>query len=205
MTILCHHPYSQHARRVVSLLEAAGLPYELRHVALEKGEHRAPEFLALNPNHQVPVLIDDEMVLSESHAICRYLCAKHELTQWYPSELSARARIDQWLDWNQCRFLPTVRDIVLNKVFLGKSGDLAAIARGEEALPELLAILEAGLAGRDFLAGDSPTLADLSVASNVFQLSLASILPGSPRLAAWYQRVGQIEGFRKSLPAATMP
>ncbi|OGT59658.1 MAG: hypothetical protein A3E01_04120 [Gammaproteobacteria bacterium RIFCSPHIGHO2_12_FULL_63_22] len=204
MPTLYHHPYSQHARRVVSLLEAASLPYELHRVALEKGEHRSPEFLALNPNHQIPVFIDGELVLFESHAICRYLCAKHGLTQWYPSDLSTRAKIDQWLDWNQCRLFPTVRDIVLNKVFLGPDGDVAAIARGEAALPELMAILDAGLADRDFLAGSTATLADLSVASNIFQLGLAEIAPDSPHIARWYQRVGQIEGFRKSLPPTTM-
>jgi glutathione S-transferase len=204
MATLYHHPYSQHARRVVSLLEAASLPYELHRVALEKGEHRSPEFLVLNPNHQIPVFIDGEIVLFESHAICRYLCAKHKLTQWYPTELATRARIDQWLDWNQCRLFPTVRDIVLNKVFLGQNGDAAAIARGEAALPELMNILEAGLADREFLAGDGPTLADLSVASNIFQLGLAQVVPDSPNLSRWYQHVGQIEGFRKSLPPTTM-
>lgn len=202
MYTLYHSPYSQHARRVVALLEAAGLKYALRHVAMEKGEHRSPEFLAINPNHQVPVFIDGEMKMFESNAILRYLCAKHGLTDWYPQDLPTRATVDQWLDWNQCRLFPSVRDIVLNKVFLGDAGDKAAIVRGEKNMTELAAILDAALAGRDFLAGAQSTIADLSVGSNIFQLGLADAVPKEPNIHRWYQRVCGIEGFKKSLPPA---
>ena len=202
MYTLYHHPYSQHARRVVALLEAAGLKYELRGVALEKGEHLSPEFLAVNPNHQVPVLIDGKLKISESNAILRYLCAKHGLTDWYPDDLPTRATVDQWLDWNQCRLFPSVRDIVLNKVFLRDAGDKAAIARGEKSMTELAAILNAGLEGRDFFAGAQPTIADLSIGSNIFQLGLADAAPKEPNVKNWYQRVCGIEGFKKSLPKA---
>jgi glutathione S-transferase len=91
MYILYHFPYSQHARRVVSLMEEAGLPYELRHVDMAKGAHRSAEYLAINPNHQVPTLIDGEIKLHESNAILRYLCVKHGLNAWYPQELPLRA------------------------------------------------------------------------------------------------------------------
>lgn len=202
MYTLYHSPYSQHARRVVALLEAAGLKYELRHVALEKGEHLSPEFIAINPNHQVPVFIDGEVKICESNAILRYLCAKHGLTDWYPDDLPARATIDQWLDWNQCRLFPSVRDIVLNKVFLRDAGDKAAIVRGEKNMIELAAILDVGLAGRDFLAGTQPTIADLSIGSNIFQLGFAGAMPKESAIKSWYQRICEIEGFRKSLPQA---
>lgn len=205
MYTLYHHPYSQHARRVVALLEAAGIHYALQHVALEKREQLSPEYLAINPNHQVPVLIDGKLKLFESHAILRYLCAKHDLTDWYPDDLPTRARVDQWLDWNQCRLFPAVRDIVLNKVFLRDAGDTAAIARGEQNLPELASILDTALAGRDFLTGDQPTIADLSIGSNIFQLSYAQAeLPGS-NIKRWYQQVCAIEGVKKSLAGAGMP
>ena len=205
MYTLYHHPYSQHARRVVALLEASGINYELRHVALEKREHLSPEFIAINPNHQVPVLIDGKLKLFESHAILRYLCAKHGLTEWYPGDLTARAKVDQWLDWNQCRLLPAVRDIVLNKVFLGEAGDKAAIARGEKNLPGLMDILDTGLAERDFLTEDKPTIADLSIGSNIFQLGYAKAEPQGANIKRWYRRVCGLEGFKKSLAGAAMP
>ncbi len=200
MYILYHFPYSQHARRVVSLMEEAGLPYELRHVDMAKGAHRSAEYLAINPNHQVPTLLDGETKMHESNAILRYLCAKHGLDAWYPKELPQRAKVEQWLDWNQCRLSPTVVDIVLNGVFLGSAGDKAAVERGQSRLPELWSILDASLEGTQFLAGPRPTIADLSVASSVFQLTLASVTPNGTNVAAWFKRVGALQGYQKSLP-----
>lgn len=129
MYTLFHSPYSQHARRVVSLMIEAGLQYQLRHVAMEKGEHLSPEYLTVNPNHQVPTLLDGEVRIHESNAILRYLCVKHALHDWYPNDSAKRAAVEQWLDWNQCRLSPAVVDIVLNSVFLGERGDAAAVER----------------------------------------------------------------------------
>ena len=199
MYTLYHYPYSQHARRVVSLLEAAGLPYELRHVDMAKREHLSAAYLAVNPNHQIPTLLDGDLKLHESNAILRYLCQKHALTDWYPADLRQRARVDQWLDWNQCRLSPAVIDIVRNKVFLREQGDREAIARGEAKLRELAPVLEDGLRG-DFLVATRPTIADLSVASNLFQLGLADVVLDGERTAAWYRRVGDLDAFRRSLP-----
>ena len=200
MYILYHFPYSQHARRVVSLLEAASLPYELRHVDMAKGEHLSAAYLAINPNHQVPTLVDGDLTVHESNAILRYLCHKHGLTDWYPADPAHRARVEQWLDWNQSRLSPAVIDIVRNKVVLGEKGDKEAIARGEAKLRELGPILEAGLQPDDFLTGAKPTIADLSVASNLLQLGFADAIPPGRHIAGWYGRIGALEAFRKSLP-----
>jgi glutathione S-transferase len=200
MYVLFHSPYSQHARRVLSLLIEAGLEFQLRHVAMEKGEHMSPEYLAINPNHQVPTLLDGDIKIHESNAILRYLCVKHALNDWYPSDLTQRAVVEQWLDWNQCRLSPAVVDIVLNSVFLGESGDKAAIERGRMRLQELEPMIEHGLAGRAFLAGARPTIADLSLASSVFQLGFARITPAGEHTRRWFERMGMVEGFRRSLP-----
>lgn len=200
MYTLFHSPFSQHARRVVSLMIEAGLEYQLRHVAMEKGEHLSPAYLAVNPNHQVPTLLDGDVTIHESNAILRYLCVKHALHDWYPHEPTKLAAVEQWLDWNQCRLSPAVVDIVLNSVFLGERGDAAAAERGRNKLRELEPILESGLTGKSFLADERATIADLSLASSIFQLGLASITPASPRTRQWFERVGAIEGFRRSLP-----
>jgi len=201
MYTLYHFPYSQHARRVVSLLEAAKLPYTLHHIDMGQGEHLSADYLAINPNHQIPTLVDGDLKIHESNAILRYLCNKHGLTDWYPADLKRRALTDQWLDWNQSRLSPAVIDIVRNKVFLKDKGDKDAIARGESRLRELGPILEDGLRQADYLTGATATIADLSVASNLFQLGLAGAIPPGERITAWYVRIGQMEAFRKSLPS----
>jgi glutathione S-transferase len=194
------HPYSQHSRRVVSLLEEAGLEYEPIPVDLLNGEHLSAQYLAINPNHQVPALIDGETRLYESNAILRYLCVKNGLTDWYPEDLPARAAVEQWLDWTQCRLGPAVVSIVFNRVFLGDKGDQEAIARGLEQMVELSAILEKELEGKVFLAGDRPGIADLALASNMFQLGLAGEIPDTENIQNWYARVCELKGFQKSLP-----
>lgn len=197
---LWSHPISQHSRRVVSLLEEAGIEYSPRHVALEKGEHMTPTYLEVNPNHQVPALSVDGEVLLESNAILRFLCDRHGLDAWYPKAGLERARVDQWLDWNQCRLGPLVTQLVLNRIILAPNGDAKALADAETRLPEALAVLENQLAGRSFVVADHPTIADLSLASNVFQLGLAQAAPTSPNIGAWFGRVSELRGFQASLP-----
>jgi glutathione S-transferase len=110
-----------------------------------------------------------------------------------------RAKVDQWLDWTQCRVVPTMRDIVLNEVFLGDKGDKAAAQRGRTQLKDLLQILEVGISSR-FLVSDEPTIADLSLASCVFQLAMAGIKPEAPKTQQWFESLGQLKGFQASLP-----
>jgi len=200
MITLFHSPISQHSRRVVSLLEEANIPYDARLVDMMKGEYLSPEFLAINPNHQVPTLIDGDIKIHESNAILRYLCNKHELSQWYPIDLASRAAVEQWLDWSQCQMSPAVVDIVLNKVFLQENGDAAAIERGREKMQELTAILDQHLSGQDFLCGQQATIADLALASNVFHLGLAEERPDTTHINDWYGRMSELKGFQKSLP-----
>ena len=200
MSTLYLHPMSQHSRRVVSLLEEAQIPYEGVVVALDRGAHMAPEFLALNPNHQVPVYVDAEATLCESNAILRYLCMKHGLKDWYPEDLSSRARVEQWLDWNQTQLSPAVVGIVFNTLFAGDKANPRAIERGRARLKDLAPILEDALADNDYIAGARPTIADLSLASNIFHLGMADVTLDSPHIAAWYGRMQKCDGFRKSLP-----
>ncbi|MCA9632454.1 MAG: glutathione S-transferase family protein [Myxococcales bacterium] len=197
---LYFHPFSQHSRRVVSLLNEAGIEHELVLVDLLKGDNMQPSYLALNPNHKVPTLVDGDFKLYESNAILRYLCNKHELTDWYPADLKARALVDQWMDWNQTRVATPVFEVVFNKMFAGDNADKAAIERGEKSLAELGKILDDALAGKSFLVGDKPTIADLSVASNATQLQIGQSLPQGANIAAWLGRMMEIEGFKNAMP-----
>ncbi len=200
---LYQYPFSQHSRRVVSLLEEAGLEYEPILVDMARGEHQSTSYLAINPNHQVPTLLDGDIKLHESNAILRYLCVKNGLSDWYPEELPARAAVEQWLDWTQCRLGPAVTAIVFNRLFAGDKGDQEAIAQGLEQMVELSDILEKELQGKIFLAGERPSIADLALASNLFQLGMAGEIPDSTNIQGWYGRVSQLDGYQKSLPPDT--
>jgi len=201
MYTLYNHPFSQHARRVVALLELAKLPYETKQVDLMNAEHLSPHFLAINPNHQVPSLVDGDIAIHESGAILRWLCTRHELTDWYPDNLAQRAQVEQWLDWTQCRFGPAVMGIVFNTVFAGDHADNVALNKGHKEMEELAPILEAALEGRDWLAGgEHPTIADIAAGSNIAHLALAGAAPSSANITAWHERLCALPGFAKALP-----
>lgn len=201
MYTLYGHPFSQHSRRVVALLEEAGLPYEFKIVDLGSGEHMSPQYLAINPNHQVPTLIGEGVKIHESGAILRWLCTKHDLADWYPVRLTERAETEQWLDWVTARMQQPVVDIVLNSVFLGDQGDKTAIARGKDAMTELAAILEATLEERTWIAGtELPTIADLALGANITHLALANAAPTTPNITGWIARVVALPGFAKAMP-----
>ena len=198
MYILHQFPLSPYCRRVTALLEEAGLPYESRSVDLSAGAHLSAEFRAINPNHQIPVLVDGDLTLAESNAILRYLCGKHGLEAWYPAAPVARAMVDQWLDWDLGRLGPVLGDIIMNKVFLGAAGDQAAIARGEARLADAAPVLEQRLTRSPFVAGATPSIADVAIASDITQLALAGLAPPTPAIAAWMDRVMAVEGVAAS-------
>ena len=83
--------------RVAWILQELDLEYEFIKVDLMKGEHRSPEFLAVNPNGKVPALVDGDVVLYESAAICIYLAEKHPEKGLLPTDLVERAELLQWL------------------------------------------------------------------------------------------------------------
>lgn len=151
-------PNPQKVRFALNELE---LECETVPVDLTKGEHRRPEFLALNPAGRVPVLVDGDLTLSESHAILAYLGEK--TGKLWPSTAAGRADALRWLFFLAQHLSPSVTDIAFNRVavkLLGLKGDEEAIARGEKALPPLLRILDDRLSNSKWVLGDQFTLVD---------------------------------------------
>ncbi|SFI68307.1 glutathione S-transferase family protein [Albimonas pacifica] len=198
--ILHLHPFSQNSRRIQALLDCAGLAYERRVVDLTTGAQRRPEFLALNPNGQIPVLEDDGLVLSESMAILRHICRSRGLETWYPEAPAARAKVDQWLDWTQCRFARPTSLVFFNTVVADPEENAHLIAEGKRLLADLTPILEGALAGREWLVGEGPTIADLALVSCMQSLEFVGARPQGPGIDAWFARLNAMEGVRAALP-----
>src|SRR5471032_2979201 len=94
---LYNFPRSGHAHRVELMLSLLNLPTELIFVDLPKGEHKQPEFLALNSFGQVPVIEDDGVVLADSNAILVYLAQKYGHGRWLPTDPVGAAKVQRWL------------------------------------------------------------------------------------------------------------
>lgn len=193
------HPMSNHALRVRALIEEFGIPYEFQFVDFEKQESRAPEFLKLNPNGKVPVLVDEDYVLWESHAIMRYLCDKYGRYDWYPQLLRERAQVDQWLDWNNTRLNPEAVTIAMNTFLNTGAKDKIEIANN--TLLNVLPVVENVFENRDWLSNDRMTIADLSLLSSLMYLKMCGgSLERFPATLQWYEK-----NFRKSPMSKVMP
>lgn len=90
---------SINVRKVLWTCAELALPFELEEWGSGFKPTDTPAFLALNPNAMVPVIQDEDFTLWESNTIIRYLATRHGANALYPAEARARARVDQWIDW----------------------------------------------------------------------------------------------------------
>lgn len=152
---------SPNPQKVRFALNELGLECETVPVDLIKREQRKPEFLALNPYGRVPVLVDGDLTLWESHAILAYLGEK--TGRLWPSSAAARADALRWLFFLTGAISPPTTEVAYNRIAVKLSGgtpDEAAIARGEKALPPVLEVVERHLAARKWMLGAEFSLVD---------------------------------------------
>jgi glutathione S-transferase len=156
-------------------------------------------FAELNPNSMVPVLIDGDFVLWESNTICRYLCNKRGDTQLLPPEPQARARVEQWMDWqatelnNSWRyaFMALVRESAAHR-------DQDQIRASVANWNRHIGILDSQLAAAGpYVTGSAFSLADVVLGLSVNRWMLAPIEhPEYPAVLDYYERLSERTGFR---------
>ena len=176
-----------------------GLDYE--HLPIEIGEEgaRAPEFLAINPNGRLPVIVDGGFVLFESLAITLYLAKKHSLGKLYPATLQDEAKAWQWSFWAISAVDRGVNIWSLHAVRLPPAERDGQ--KREEALKVLAVpfqVLDAALTSQPYLLGNDFTVADLNVAA-VVSRAIDMDLSALPNLKAWLARCLARPAARKAL------
>lgn len=199
---LYHHPMSTCARRVLLTARQLGVDLDLVLVDLGQGAQHAPEFLAMNPNHRVPVLDDDGFILWESYAIMQYVADQVPGQTLYPQDRRARADVDRWLFWCGQDFAPGIS--VLNwehsiKPMIGAGpADPAEVARGEAQLTTAAKVLDAHLAQRAWVCGASLSLADFALAAPLADERRAKLpLADFPHLQRWLAQVRGLDAWRQ--------
>ncbi len=152
------------ALRAVWGMEEVGIEYE--HVPVSYGtDSKTEEYLAVNPNGRIPALVDGDMTLFESMAINLYLCKKYG-GDLYPRQEQDEARAWQWSVWAISEIEPLQMQIVIQKIFTPEEKrDPKVSERAGRGLQRPLKVLDAALAGRNWLVGDAFSVADLNVAS----------------------------------------
>lgn len=156
-------------------------------------------FRRMNPNGLVPCIQDDDLVLWESNAIVRYLCAKHGQRTLYVEDPKQRALADQWMDWTTSSLVVPFRAVFWNLVRVSaEQRDVAAIEKGLEACGELLAVVDQALSEQPFLSGDRFGMGDIPLgcfAYGWFEMPIER--PDLPHLEAWYRRLADRPGYRQ--------
>lgn len=197
-------PPSPNARTIMAVAAHLDLPVEFQIVDLAKGETRTPEFLKLNPNGKMPVLIDGDFVLWESNAIMQYLASQKPNGLW-PEGARVRADITRWQCWQLAEWMPACGILLwenLVKAMLQQGApDRAAVAKGEESFRGTANILNDHLAQREYLVGSGVTLADIAIAAPL-EFALAASMPwsGFSHLQRWYGRIESLPAWRKTKP-----
>jgi glutathione S-transferase len=190
---------SINVQKVLWAATEVATPFERIDAGREFGVVDTPEYLAMNPNGKVPTLRDGDLVLWESNAIVRYLCARYGDAVHYPVDLAQRAQAERWMDWCTSTVAP-----VMTPLFHGLirtppgQRDLSDIETASQTFDQLAGIVDRALAGRDYLAGSQFSMADIPLACFIYRWSALPIARSRyPNLEAWQARLADRSAFRQ--------
>jgi glutathione S-transferase len=193
-TITLHrHALSGHSHRVQLFLSILGLDADINDVDLGSGAHKEAAFLQKNRFGQLPVLEDGDAILSDSNAILVYLATKYDTSgQWLPKAAVAVSEIQRFLSVAASKVASGPASARLVNVFGADMDHQALIAQSHA----LLAVLEAHLQGRDWLATDKATIADIANYTYIAHAPEGDVsLKDYANVRAWLQRIEQLPGF----------
>ncbi len=192
------------AIRVIWVLEEIGAKAEIKSMPYPPRQH-APDYFAVNPTGMVPLLIDGEVRLSESMAICDYLATKHGSPLVVPTNDPERPQFLQWLWHGESTLMTPLSRLNIVRQVERKGGPEidTLIAGARDHVAERLKMLEQRLEGRDFLVAGRLTLADISVSYPlhlVGMLGLDKLL--GPRSAAYHERLRARPAYQRAVAVA---
>lgn len=167
-------------------LEELGVPYEFVLLDMQAGEHRKPEFLAINPIGKVPAIVDGDFQLWESGAILFYLAQKYSKV---PPSLEEQAIINQW--------------IIFGNATLGPG--IFVEANREREMTKLMTPLNQIFEKQPFLLGDELTVADVAVGSilGYIPIMLKLDLSAYPAVVDYIKRMSERPAFQKAMGGRT--
>ena len=199
---LYHQPWSPNCQKVMIALHELALAEEVEILAYNPFAQREEGFLALNPAHKVPVLVDGEGVYWESAAIMQHLAQTYGAL--LPEDPADRATAITLLAYESCNIAPTIGgEGLFGEMFKPEDErDPAYLERMRERLAGRLEVLERVLSdGRDFFAR-TYSIADIQLYPGMSKVVALEDVPTSPALNAWAERVGKREAVQKVMAEA---
>jgi glutathione S-transferase len=182
-------------------LAEAGVDYEFKVIDLANGQQHKPEYLAINPHGKVPVLVDGSFALPESDAILWYIAETYSGAKLLPGDVQGRARVLQWCDFASTSLYTASYEIFLNTSYGEPANRSEFIAgRARAALDRAMTVLDGRLEGRQFVAVDALSIADLGIAAVVHMLKTREQvqLEARPNVLSHYQRICQRPSWQKA-------
>jgi glutathione S-transferase len=196
---------SPNGRKVEAVTHHLNLPVEIRHHDLLAGDLRRPDFLAINPNGKVPVLVDGAFNLWESDAIIQYLADRAEDTVLFPREARRRAEVVRWQFWALAHFnlaFGTVafEAVVKPQLNLGPT-NVAAVETAKTDLARFAAVLDAHIRDREFMVGEDLTLADYAMIKlESYQAKIPFDWTPFTAISAYFARLRQLDSWVRTAP-----
>jgi glutathione S-transferase len=191
---------SSNVQKVMWLVGELNLAHDHVSIGGDYGGLGDQSFLALNPNGLIPTLQDGDLTVWESHAILRYLAATYGRSVFWSDSAAERSQTDRWMDWAQASWQPHF----VGGVFWGfyrtpeAHRDEKAIATAVRACGAHMRLLDAVLADRSYLAGETLTLADIPVGATLYRYFALDIeRPDTPNVRAWYNRLTARPAYRE--------
>ncbi len=193
MIKLYGHELSGNSYKAKLMLSLLGLDYEWIKVDLMTGAHKQPEFLALNPFGQVPLLVDGNFILPDAQAILVYLARQYGTQQWLPLEAEPMSRVIRWLSTTAGEIRQGPESARLYHLFKATSINLE---RANQKAEFILTQLNDRLADREWLELGHPTIADVAVFPYVALAPNGKIsLKPYPHVLDWIDRLKHLPGF----------
>lgn len=194
MIKLYGHEISGNSYKARLMLSLLNLDYEWVKVDLMKGEHKSPEYLAINSFGQVPVLVDGEIQLADAQAILVYLARQYGGEQWLPLEALPLAQVIRWLSTAAGEVRQGPENARLYQLF--GAGTNINIERATQKAEFILTQLERHLSTHTWLEFERPTIADVAVFPYVSLAPDGKIdLSVYSQVLAWIERMKQLPGY----------
>jgi glutathione S-transferase len=197
---------SPNARKVLAVLNHLDdLDIEKNHLDFFEGDLAKPGYLAINPNGMVPSLEDGDLILWESNAINQYICDNSSNKTLYPQNIRIRAEINRWLFWEVSHYNKALSTIAFEEVakpiFMGAEGNPELISNAKENLKRFATILYNHMNGREFVVGDTITIADYALTHIEFSKDKISFdWSDYPHVNSMYERIRQNDNWTSTAP-----
>jgi glutathione S-transferase len=191
-------PYSSNVIPVIWTANELGLDYTLQLAGGSFGKLDSEDFAKINPNRMIPAIRDGDFALWESLAIVRYLCDRYGAGTLSPSDSQTRAIADQWMEWSASRaFLPVIYLFFATVRTDPGLRDPEKIAKLRDEAHEALTIVDAHLANRPFVCGESFTMGDIPLGCIAYRyFNVVVERPALPNVEAWYHRLAKRPAYR---------